>query len=180
MLVTITGPPGAGTTTVCKMLEKKLGVPHVYAGQIFREAANARGMSLEEFSRYAEQHHEVDKELDGRLVEVARTGKVVLEGRLAGWMAFRTKLPSYRVYIRADDKVRAERVAHRDRIAVSQALQLNKAREESEAKRYREIYGIDIADMGVYDLVLDSTNMPAAKIAARVEREAKRRFKPQG
>jgi len=42
--------------------------------------------------------------------------------------------------------------------AVAEALATNRVREASEATRYRQYYGIDLADRSIYHLVLDSTD----------------------
>ena len=52
------------------------------------------------------------------------------------------------------------RVAGREGVDVDAALAANRAREASEAARYRAYYGIDIADLRAYDLVLDTTVEP--------------------
>ena len=49
MLITISGLPGSGKTTVARLLSRQLGIPHVYAGDMYRKAAEERGMTLEEF-----------------------------------------------------------------------------------------------------------------------------------
>ena len=50
--ITISGPPGSGTTTISKLLSKRLKLPHVYAGEIFRKEAEKKGMTLSDFSKY--------------------------------------------------------------------------------------------------------------------------------
>ncbi|MBU7004539.1 MAG: cytidylate kinase family protein [Theionarchaea archaeon] len=51
---------------------------------------------------------------------------------------------------------RARRVSERDGIPMEQAIKLIAEREDSERKRYREIYDIDVTDIGVYDIVINS------------------------
>jgi cytidylate kinase len=53
MIVTVGGLPGTGTSTLCRLLERELGLPYVYAGQIFRQEAAARGLSLAELNELA-------------------------------------------------------------------------------------------------------------------------------
>lgn len=134
-----------------------LGLEHLDGGTVFRSMAAERGLSLVEFGALAEADARFDLELDARLAQRARAGDVVLESRLAGWIATNESLPALRVWIACDDAERARRVAQRDGGDVELAADTNLRREASEAARYRAYYGIDLFDLAVYDLVLDST-----------------------
>ena len=158
MLVTISGLPGSGTSTVATRVAASLGVPRLDGGTVFRQLATERGLSLAEFSALAERDPAVDLELDARLAAAARAGDVVLESRLAGWIAANEGVEALSVWVACDEEERARRVAVREDLAVPVALEANRAREASEATRYREYYAIDLADLAPYDLVLDSTS----------------------
>ena len=144
------------------------GLEHVDAGRIFRHLAVDHGLDLAAFGRYAAEHPEVDVELDARMAERGRAGGVVLEGRLAGWVATREGLPAVRVWVACQDEVRAARVAEREGLEVAGAAAQNAAREVTERGRYLRIYGIDLADTSIYDLVLDSTSTGPEALAAAV------------
>ena len=45
--------PGTGTTTVCKFLSEAIDLEHVYAGDLFRKMAEAKGMDLVAFNIYS-------------------------------------------------------------------------------------------------------------------------------
>jgi len=130
------------------------------------------GMSLAEFGTYAVARPAVDIELDRRLAERARAGQVVIESRLAGWIAHNEKLDGLLVWIDCDDDVRARRVAAREDKTIDQALVENAEREKIERDRYIALYGIDLADLSIYDLVLDSGRLTAPEIADRIVRAA--------
>lgn len=147
-------------------------------GQVFRNMAAERGMSLAEFGAYAAVQPAVDVELDRRLAERARAGRVVIESRLAGWIAHNEKLDGLLVWMDCDDDVRARRVAARERTTFDQALVENAEREKIERDRYLALYGIDIADLSIYDLVLDTGRSSPAEIADRIVRAAHDRFGP--
>ena len=155
MLITVSGPAGSGKSTFAAALADELGYEHVSGGDIFRSLADERGVSLVEFNRLAEEDDQVDRELDARLREVGREREnVILESRLAGWMA--GDYADLRVWLDAPLDVRAARVADREEKSVETAREETKARSESEASRYEAYYGIDISDLSIYDLVVNT------------------------
>ena len=176
MLITISGLPGSGTTTASRLVADALGLERVPGGEVFRQLAAEAGMSLAEFGVHAQDHPEIDIELDRRLTERAREGGCVIESRLAGWLTSRAELPAVRVWIDCSEQIRAERVARRDGTTVEQAMLDNGARAELEHARYLSVYDIDLNDRSTYDLVLESTDAPAADLADDVIRAAVARF----
>lgn len=167
-LVTISGLPGSGTSTLARAVAEALDLDHVDGGQVFRALAAERGHDVHSFGAVAEADPSIDVELDTRLAERGAKGEVVLESRLAGWIATNEGLPALRVWLHCDDAERARRVAGREGTAPEAAAAQNRQREASEAQRYLDYYGIDIAEMSPYDLVLDSTATPVAELVAQV------------
>ena len=176
MLITISGLPGSGTTTLSRLVADALGLDRLPGGEVFRQMAVESGMTLAEFGRHAQDHPEHDRELDRRLLERARAGDVVLESRLAGWLATRAEVPAVRVWVRCDDEERARRVGDRDGTDVQAALADNAAREALERARYLDLYRIDLTDLSIYDLVLDSTTSPPEPLADEVVAAARATF----
>ncbi|MEM1578856.1 MAG: AAA family ATPase [Archaeoglobaceae archaeon] len=162
MKITISGPPGSGKTTIAKILSEKLKIKLISAGSVFRQLAAERGMSLEEFSKFAEGNPEIDLLIDRLQKEMAeKEGDVIVEGRLSGWMI---KDANLRIYIFADAEVRYSRIAKREGKEVYIVRQETKLREEIEKRRYQKFYGIDISDWSIYDLIVNSTRISAEKI----------------
>jgi len=156
VVITISGTPGSGKSTVAELLEEKLGLRYVYSGMIFREQAEKNKMTLEEFGRYCEQNSKIDKKLDEQQVEILKQGDVILEGRLAGWLAYRNKIPAFKVMLDTDVDTRAGRIVKRENGDVEKRKTEMNKREQSEAKRYKNHYNIDLKDTSIYDLVVDS------------------------
>ena len=168
-LIAVAGGPGTGTTTLCRLLAARLGATHVYAGQVFRTIAAENGMDVVAFSKYAEGRPEVDEELDRRMIELARGPSVVLDARLSAWHAAQAAVPALRVLLTVPPRVGAERVAAREGRTDVEAVQAENAeREESERRRYRDLYHFDPSDHSHYDLVIDSSTLPPDEIATRV------------
>jgi cytidylate kinase len=168
LLVTISGLPGSGTSTVARLVASELGLAHLDGGTIFRQLAADAGRSLADFGEYAERHRDIDIELDRRLADRAHQGDVVLESRLAGWIATNEGLTAVRVWVACPDDVRAHRVARRDGLDADAAAAANRAREQSERDRYGRYYGIDLDDLSIYDLVLDSGSAAPEELAGEI------------
>ena len=153
LVITVSGLAGSGTTTLCRNLAKHYGFKHIYAGLIFRQMAKERGMTLEEFQKYVELHPEIDREVDRRQVEAAKECNVVIEGRLAGWMV---KNADLKIWLDAPIMERAKRVARREGVSVEEAFVQIAEREKQNRKRYLNLYGIDIEDKSIYDLIINT------------------------
>ncbi len=156
-VVTLSGPPGSGTTTAARLLAEATGLRHVNTGSLFRDMAVQANRTLNEFGEYARNNPEVDRELDRRQLELAKTGSLILEGRLAGHLVHHHGIPALKVWLDAPLTVRVQRISGRDEQDLELAEEINGKREMLEQKRYLEIYGYDLRDLSLYDLVLDSS-----------------------
>ncbi|AGB39175.1 (d)CMP kinase [Natronococcus occultus] len=155
MLLTVSGPPGSGKSTTAELLADAFDLDHVSGGDIFRELADERGYTPLEFNKLAEENDQIDRDLDRRLREIAtEDDDLVLESRLAGWLA--GDHADFRFWLDAPAAVRGERIAERESKDPERATEETKAREASEAQRYREYYGIDIRDLTIYDLSVNT------------------------
>ena len=155
MLLTVSGPAGSGKSTTAAALAETFGFDHVSGGDIFRELAAERGYTAVEFNELAEEDDQIDRDLDRRLYSVARErDDVVIESRLAGWLA--GEAADFRFWLDAPLEVRAARVADREGKSSTLAREETDRRERSEAARYEAYYGIDIDDLSIYDLVLNT------------------------
>lgn len=156
--VTVSGLPGSGTSTLCRGLTQETGWRYINAGQVFRQLAEESGLSLAEYGRRAEEDGAIDRQLDARMVEMGEAADegCLLEGRLTGWMMHRRGLKALKVWVHADIKTRARRVAERESQPLPEAMTGILEREESERLRYARHHRIDLADTSIYDLVLDS------------------------
>ena len=168
LTITVGGLPGTGTTTLCKLLQGRLGLPYTYAGHMFREEAARRGMTLAEFGALSQRDRSIDAALDDRQIFLLKRGGLILEGRLSGWLAQRHKVPALKVWVRCDEAERIRRIVDRDGGTVQEQADATWEREQSEADRYRRYYGVDLGDLSFYDLVLDSTHLLPDALAAKV------------
>ena len=154
MIITIGGLAGTGTTTTAELLSEKLDIPYISAGFVFREMAAERGMSVLEFSEFAEGNDDIDKEIDRRQAEKAKLAEnLIIEGRLSAYFVDNADL---RLWLVTPFDVRSKRISEREDKSVEVAKDEIIIREKSEALRYMEIHNIDIGNMDIYDLIINT------------------------
>lgn len=155
MRITISGLPGSGTTTVAKLLSEELSVELISAGELFRQIAEEKKLPLEQFNELAENNDDFDRQIDERQGEEAmKRENVIVEGRLSGFFVPDADL---KIWLKAPVGIRARRIAAREGIAYEEALSAMKSRERSENNRYEKYYGINLNDLSIYDLMIDSS-----------------------
>jgi predicted cytidylate kinase len=168
LIITLGGLPGSGKTTVARLLADKLKMEYINAGDIFRNLAAKKGMTLEEFGFFAERNPNIDRAIDKKLLEIARRDNVILEGRLAGIMLELNDVEALKVWLEAPLETRVGRVSGRDSKSHEAALSDTQAREKSEWDRYYNIYHVDIRDLSVYNMVVQTQDKTPEQIADEI------------
>lgn len=176
MNITITGNLGSGKSSVAKILKER-GYEYSSTGNIFRQLAMEKGLSVEEFNKQVNEaasrgDHSVDKMIDDTTTRIGEErDNVVFDSRLAWHFAPK----SFKVFIITDldeasrrvfnDSLRANSESYESQETCRKAL-VN--RQKLETVRYKEIYDIDYYDMNNYNLVIESTNAAPDEIAQEI------------
>lgn len=162
MILTISGPPGSGKSTLSKILSVKLGLELISMGDVFRKCAQDRCMCLAEFGILARNNGDIDREIDAMQKRIAvERDNILLEGRLSGFLVD----ADLKVWLKAPIEIRAERIAKRESKPVPAAMSETSEREVCERERYLNYYNIDINDLSAYDLVIDSSKWKPEEIS---------------
>ncbi|MCI9122969.1 MAG: dephospho-CoA kinase [Eubacterium sp.] len=172
MNITITGNLGSGKTSVCKEL-KKMGFAIVSAGDIFRELAAEKGMTVIELNEAAKSDRSIDDMLDQRSSELGRKmDQTVFDSRLAWHFAAH----SFKVFLLVDTQEAARRVFAGDSrnaenyADVKEAEIGLKTRARLEQERFANLYGLDYYDASNYDLVIESSMASPQQLAQEIIR----------
>ncbi len=162
MIITISGLAGSGTTTASKILSEKMDIPYISAGDIFRQMAAERNMSILEFSKFAEENEDIDILIDRRQSEISKEkDNLIIEGRLSAYFVE----ADLKIWFIAPLDVRTKRISQREDKPQEIVKEEILTRSKSEAKRYREIHNIDIENLEVYDLMINTGNFDPESIA---------------
>lgn len=177
MIITISGTPGSGKSTVAKAVAKALRLTHYSAGDFMRAMAADRNISLAELSKEAEKSDKIDKEIDRRTLELAkREDNFIIDSRLA-FHFIPKSLKSIKLFLICNVKEAARRI-YIDIVSNKRGTEKETSQKEvekaigqrikSEVKRYKKYYGVDYLDESNYDLVVDTTSISPAEVVQKV------------
>ncbi|HLI46510.1 MAG TPA: AAA family ATPase [Geobacterales bacterium] len=162
IVLALSGPAGSGKTSIGKEIAGHFNLRFVSIGTLFRQLASELNMDLREFHILAEKDYKYDLLVDSRAIEEAKKGNVLVEGHLACWIL--KDIADLRIYLSAPLEERARRVAERDNMSIEKALEDVKKREESNKKRYKQIYGINIEDLSIMDIIINTSKFSKEKV----------------
>jgi cytidylate kinase len=162
LVLTVAGPHGSGRSTQATKLAEFFGLRYVSTGTLFRERAAQLGVSLEEMTKIVAKDDAFDRFLDDRAREETKKGGVVLDATLSGFVAVD---PDLRIYLTAPLEVRVARIANRENRDFGEVEMETKLREEAELDRFRRYYSYDLANLSIYDLVLNTAHFDADAVA---------------
>lgn len=171
MIVTISGKAGAGKSSVGKLVAEKMGLRHYSIGDIMRQMAADRGMTLLDLSKKAESDKAIDKELDDNIVRLGKEQDgFVMDGRLTAYFIPHAQV---KVFLDASRETRAERILKARRPDeqnedINQTMRNMEAREQSEMKRYQEYYGVDYLDKTLYNCAIDTNNLSREEVVEKI------------
>ncbi|MBD3313645.1 AAA family ATPase [Candidatus Woesearchaeota archaeon] len=179
MKITIGGRAGSGKSTVARLVAEKLGLKHYSMGDLWREMADERGVSILELNRLVEKDKDIDLETDRKQEELGkREDDFVIDSRLG----FHFIPDSIKIFLDVGDDAGAERIfnATRGKVeeysSVEATKQELKKREESELKRYKKLYGVDYTDKSHYDAYIDTTSKSINEVVDNIVEKVKSRY----
>jgi cytidylate kinase len=159
---TISGPPGSGTSTLVEGICKNRNWSSLNGGEVFREQAKERGLTVESFSELCREDLDVDRLLDEQLKlgMADMNGPAIIESRLAAWWA--------RIHISTSIEERAKRLMKRDGGTYSENFQRATNRHSDDQHRYQSLYGISLDDMTPYTHVIEADDLDESKVLSMV------------
>lgn len=159
MQITIGGMPGSGKSTIGKMLAKSLGYKYYSIGEIRRELAQKRGLTIIEYNELKE---DTDKEADDfQKNELAKKDNIIVEGRLA----FHFLPKSTKLFFDVDLKVAAKRIfldprsSEKKYSSETEVYKDLKRRMDNDIERYLDKYDIDAFNKKNFDHVIDTADL---------------------
>ena len=184
MIISLSGAPGSGKSTIAQMLSDKLGWPRYYMGGLRRAAAGKRGLSLAEYNKLGEKDISTDREVDEYQRELGeKEDNFVIEGRTSWYF-----IPhSWKIYLDVSPEEGAKRIfgslQHKNNRnednnleTLADVLASTSERITSDARRYRQYYNIDVYNKNNYDFYLDTSDLTPTQVFDAVLKAAQERL----
>lgn len=178
-IITISGPPGSGTSTVSRNVAESLDYSRFSSGDFMRNLARERGISLQKLTHEAENNPEIDRKIDAKVQNLADANELVVDSRLA----FHFIPESFAVYLEVkfdnaakrifNDKDERKEQGEKEADSIEETKKQIVQRLESERKRYKELYSIDHTNHTHYDLVIRTDDKTVETITNIIIREYK-------
>lgn len=177
LIISLNGHEGSGKSTIARMVAERLGVPMFHMGQIFRDKAAEKGMTLAEYGRLRDTSPAYDREADDHLLKLAaENDSFVIDSRTA-WHFIPQSL---KIFLKVDISAAAERIMKelqadearkmedKNLDSIKNIISSIKKRRSEDNKKYLAYYGINPDDEINYDLVLDTTNLSITDVFEKV------------
>lgn len=163
MIITITGLPGSGKTSVAKELARHLHIKHYSMGDLFRKIARKRHKN---FLVLMKNKENIIDFLDKKQKLIAKTHKnAIIDSRLGAYLI---KDAEYKIYLYSSLKKRIKRLMKRDKENYKKALNEILSREKFELKHYKKNYNVDYRDKKLYNIIINTENLTVKETVKKI------------
>jgi CMP/dCMP kinase len=170
MIIIISGLPGAGKSTVAKLVAQKLDYKHYSTGDIQRDLAKKKGVSLKEWHDIQVKDPQSDIMVDDCTKDVLRNeGDIVFDS----WVAPCFADDAIKVFLTCEETERARRRVMQKRKeekfeTIEESVLGMRERVENNRQRWIKLYNYDFLEMAQYDLIIDTTKITIDQVAEKV------------
>jgi CMP/dCMP kinase len=182
MIITLDGTSGSGKNTIASLLAKKYHLKEYSMGDLMRKIAKKRGMTIQELQELRKKDETIDREVDQHQAELGRQeDNFVITGRPSHhfiphavkiFLKVKPEVAAHRIWkdLQISNK-RNEKKYHSEQELADSI----RHRDQEDWKIYHRLYDIDVNLALSYDLVIDTSTIPAEQvvnvIAAFLERK---------
>ncbi len=169
MIISISGYPGSGKSSVARGLASVLNFNYISIGSLLRKMSVESRKSLLEISKNAERDKSIDYYLDSHLKKLADKDHLIVDARLGFYFIPK----SIKLFFVANLLESAKRIYKSSRKTENSRFFLLILfevfrRRLSEFKRYWKYYHVDLTDFNNYDLIVDTSSLNEGEVLSLV------------
>jgi len=171
MIITISGKPGSGKSTIANLLSKELKLKRYSVGDFRREMAKKMGLTIHQLNELGEKKEFTDKDADNWQVEIGKKeDNFIIDGRLSYYF-----IPnSIKLFLDVSSNIGSKRIMDDKRPeekSEDETSSINSwhQRVESDVKRYKKYYNLNPYDLKNYDYVVDTSELTIEEVLKKVK-----------
>jgi predicted cytidylate kinase len=176
MIITISGKPGSGKSTVAEIIAKRLKLKHYSMGDMQRGYAKEKGITIEELGLLESKDDKIDLEVDAYQKKLSeKEDNFVIDSRLG----FHFIPHSKKVFLECQKDECAKRIyndtiknrrdsSERKAKSIKDDKRIMEKREKDNQKRFLKYYQTDFLDKKNYDIIVDTTDITAEEAAEKI------------
>jgi len=171
MIITISGKPGSGKSTIANLLTRELKLKRYSVGDFRREMAKKMGLTIHQLNELGEKKEFTDKDADNWQVEIGKKeDNFIIDGRLS----YHFIPNSIKLFLDVSPEIGAKRIMDDNReeekiVDGKMAVELWSKRVESDIMRYKKYYHLNPYDLKNYDYVLDTSKLTIEEVLKKVK-----------
>lgn len=171
MIITISGKHGAGKTSVAKKLAKTLNYDFISVGNLQREIAVRKGITIMELMEIGKKDKSIHIEMDRKTIEAGKTKKNLI---IEGLIAFHFIPHSYKIFLDVCEHTGAKRVSGAERKDEPKAETLEETKERLKNRlidvqeSFKDYYNLDFLDKSPYDLIINTTELTVQQVIDKI------------
>lgn len=165
---------GSWKSSLVNEIVRKYGMETADVGQIYRERAIAKWLTIAEYDKLVEANPEEDVEMDKHLQQIIEdcSGDIIVSWRM--WFHLLPNIASVRLAVSPEQW--AQRIFLADRwkqenkyTSIQDALKSNQERMFRLKERLLSLYNVDFTDTTNYTKIIDTTDKPFNQVLEEFE-----------
>ncbi|MCH8049371.1 cytidylate kinase family protein [Patescibacteria group bacterium] len=177
MIITLSGLPGSGKTTVTKMIAERLNMKWHSMGDLRGKMAKERGMTIDELNKLGMKEAFTDKEIDEYQKNLGQTEDNFV---VDGWMSWHFIPHSLKIFLKIDPDEGARRIFEARKgkgredepeyTSLEETKRVLEERVRNSQKRYLKYYEVDYLNPDNYDVIIDTTHMTPEESFQKIQK----------
>ncbi len=148
MIVAISGSYGIETKELSKLLALQFGLKYVSRKDIKMKLAVDSNQTVEEVNEW--KNAEKIKQI---ILGEAKKNDVIIDYPISSWILGNDA--SVKVFLQGSKKIKAKKIAEKEKIPLGEALEKLEVNEKAEANNVLDGFGINVYDLEIYDLIIN-------------------------
>ena len=171
MIITISGKPGSGKSTIANLLAKELKMKRYSVGDFRREMAKKMGLTIHQLNELGEKKEFTDKDADNWQIEIGKKeDNFIIDGRLS----YHFIPNSLKIFMDVSPEIGAKRIMAENRPEdnskeLEESIKAWHQRTNSDIKRYRKYYNLNPYDLKNFDIIIDTSKLTIEEVLKKVK-----------